>query len=420
MRGALPVDRLQFPQMGTPSNANQDLPELRLFIEEVCCNLCRFFHVRDDRVAPESVRIDTEFGLGLPTAYADIRVDAPGKAPYFIEVDYGYSADRIVSSLSRKYGPQSPAARSGAKVILVVDTQNHPHWSDVEERCRAALNPNLALEVWSEEHLLQLIEECYGASLNCISVEEMQDVRGVMADAEKRYAFGDAYTGDALEGTLIWHFGFLRLKRMRAATGLATRSLFPPALYRDVVILTADLAGFSAYVRDTREERVVRDCLTSFYAKSRYQIINSGGMVYQFLGDAVIGMFGIPDHAPGHVQAALDCSKSLIQIGSSVSNEWQRHIDRIQPTGGVHIGLAVGDVNVMSLRPFSRTHMGAVGDCINMAARLVSCAEAGQIVASNTFYQKLPPASQSGFTELQAVEAKNVGLIRAWKLTVLP
>jgi len=403
--------------MGTPSN-DQDLPELRLFIEEVCCNLCRFFHVRDDRIAPESVRIDTESYLGLPAAYADIRVEAPGKAPYFIEVDYGYSADRIVSSLGRKYGPQSPAARSAARIVLVADTQNHADWPQIEERCRAALGPNLALEVWTEKHLLGLIEGCYGAALTSISVEEMQDVRGAMADAEKRYAFGDAYTGDALEGTLIWHFGFLRLKRMRAATGLPTRSLFPPGLYRDVVVLTADLAGFSAYVRDTREERVVRDCLTSFYAKARYQIINSGGMVYQFLGDAVIGMFGIPDHAPGHVQAALDCSKSLIQIGSSVSNEWQRQIDRIQPTGGVHIGIAVGDVSVMSLRPFSRTHMGAVGDCINMAARLVNCSNAGEIVASNTFYQKLPPSAQNGFTELQAVELKNVGLIRAWKLPV--
>jgi class 3 adenylate cyclase len=128
-------------------------------------------------------------------------------------------------------------------------------------------------------------------------------------------------------------------------------------------------------------------------------------------------MFGVPKVTECYTLAAFDCAKSLLQIGDSVAYEWQRQIDRVQPTGGVHIGIAIGDVEVMSLRPFSRTHMGAVGDSINMAARLVNSAAAGEIVASNTFYQRLDPASQLGFTEMEAVEAKNVGRIRAWKLS---
>ena len=103
-------------------------------------------------------------------------------------------------------------------------------------------------------------------------------------------------------------------------------------------------------------------------------------------------------------------------IGDSVSNEWQRQIDRVQTAGGVHIGMTVGDLQVMSLRPFSRTYMGAVGDPINMAARLNTCAGSGEIVVSNTFYQKLDTSDQIGFDELAAVEARNIGKIRAWKL----
>jgi class 3 adenylate cyclase len=70
----------------------------------------------------------------------------------------------------------------------------------------------------------------------------------------------------------------------------------------------------------------------------------------------------------------------------------------------------------MSLPPFSRTHIGAIGDSINLAARLCSAAEVDEIVVSNTFYQWLPRATRAEFHETQPVDAKNMGRVRSWKL----
>ena len=184
-----------------------------------------------------------------------------------------------------------------------------------------------------------------------------------------------------------------------------------------MVIVNADLTSFSSYVRDTRDDHVVRDCLTSFYSKSRYQVINAGGMLYQFIGDAVIGLFGVPEADPdnGHLRRALDCALSLVDIGDSVSAKWQRQIDRVQTGSGVHIGIAIGDLQIMSMHPFSRTHMGAIGDPINMTARLHRDTKTSEIVVSNTFYQQLDLDLQAGFDELDQFEARNVGTIRAWK-----
>jgi hypothetical protein len=47
-------------------------------------------------------------------------------------------------------------------------------------------------------------------------------------------------------------------------------------------VLLADLCSFSSYIRDTGDAEVVRESLTAFYSKARYQIINNGGMLYQF------------------------------------------------------------------------------------------------------------------------------------------
>ena len=93
----------------------------------------------------------------------------------------------------------------------------------------------------------------------------------------------------------------------------------------------------------------------------------------------------------------------------------QRQLDRIQPAGGAHIGMAMGHLDILSLPAFSRGHVAAVGDTINMAARLSSEATSGQIVASNGIFRELPHETQALFSEAPPIEAKNVGRIRAWR-----
>ena len=178
----------------------------------------------------------------------------------------------------------------------------------------------------------------------------------------------------------------------------------------------ADFCSYSSYVRDTRDEAVSRRWLTSFAAKTRYRIINDGGMLYQFAGDSVVGLFGVPEKAPGYLAHALECARGLIDIGASVATGWQRQIDRIQPDAGVHVSMTLGDLQVLSLRPLSRTHMGVIGDSINLADRLNGVAGCDEIVVSNTFRQGLPDGVREEFLELAPVDAKNIGRVRAWKL----
>jgi class 3 adenylate cyclase len=67
-------------------------------------------------------------------------------------------------------------------------------------------------------------------------------------------------------------------------------------------------------------------------------------------------------------------------------------------------------------RPFCRSHIGIVGDAVNLASRLLSQAATNEIVVANAYFQTLPDREQRGFAEMEPLEAKNVGLIKAWKL----
>jgi class 3 adenylate cyclase len=408
----------------TPAPSTSYLSQLRLLLEELCCDLCRFEHVARDRLTPEQVSIDREFYLGQPGAFADLRVALPDGRVYFVEVKYGYAGPMLVRHLRRKYGTATPALEGAYRVVLVIDAERRPDWPDLEAQLRGCLRPGLELEVWNEQRLLAALREQFQVELDALTEDRLLDARQAIDRAKTCHAFGapsrDASPDDPLQAALLWHFGFWRLQQLRETRRLTAREVLPPGLYRGAVVLVADLCSFSSYVRDTREDEIVRHCLTSFYSKARYQIINHGGMIDQFVGDEVIGFFGVPDHGPDCVEGALRAAQSLVHIGNSVSNHWQRHIDRVQGSGGLHIGMAIGDLQMVALRPFSRTHMGAIGDPINVAARLMGVAGASEIVVSNSFYHALGEQSQAAFHETETLEAHNVGRIKGWKLSLKP
>lgn len=394
---------------------SQRLREIRLFLEEVCWQLCRQEHVHHDGLAPEDVEITPEFSLGIAGAFADIKIQPKGKPFYFVEVKSGYSAERVVSHLTRKYGPDVAAAAGASKLIVVLDTDDYPDWTGVLKRIEAGINPAIKVEIWDEKILFGRIGKSFGISIDAISEETILILKDAIDRVTGEYAFGSAWTGTPLQMALLWHLSPWRIRRLRREHGADDRALMPPAMYDRIVILRADICSYSSYVRDTADDSVVRDALTAFYAKSRYAVLNSGGMMCQFVGDEIIGLFGIPDKPNTYAANALECAHALHDIGASVANEWQRQIDQVQPAQGVHIGITMGDIQIVPMRPFGRAHLAAVGNEVNMAARLVAWAGPGEIMISNAFYCALDDRSQSLFHEAAPVDARNVGLIKAWK-----
>ena len=401
------------------SSDSSHLTELRLFVEEICYNLCRFQHVVQDGLAPGDVRIQQEAYLGSPGTFADIRVTARGAAPYFVEVKYTYPRETIIRHLRRKYGADTPATADATKVVLVVDAHMHHDWPAVESDLRAILRPGLRLEVWDEARLLSLIRERFGVQIDAIRGDTVSDLRAAIEAAMGRYAFGNHYADDLLQSSLLWHFGLWRLRELRDARQAAPQTIMPPRLYEGVAVVFADICSYSSYVRDTADDTVVRNVLTSFYSKARNQVLDTGGMLYQFQGDAVIALYGVPECRRGHVQDALAGAKALVDIGNSTSNEWQRQIDHVQSAGGVHIGVALGDLQIVSLRPFSHAPVGAIADSINLAARLTAAAGPSEIVVSNAFFQRLPEDELTAFQEMEPLEARNIGRVKAWRLRLV-
>jgi class 3 adenylate cyclase len=284
---------------------------------------------------------------------------------------------------------------------------------------RAALPLGLTLEVWDEGRLQALIAECFDQAIPSFAPEDLVSARERIDAGKERLAFGArpsaGYAEAVLRQNLLWHFGTWRLRELRHARGDRCTELVPPGVYERAVVVVADLSGFTRYLHDTSDDAVVRGHLTSFYAKSRYQVINAGGMLVQFVGDEVVALFGIPDQRPGYVEAAVRTAARLLDIGASVAHDWQRTIDHVQPQSGVHPGMAMGRVQLVAMRALDHARLAVIGDCLNIAKRLVGVAQAGEIVASNVLRHALQSASYD-FVERGTFEAHNLGRIQAWQL----
>ena len=148
-------------------------------------------------------------------------------------------------------------------------------------------------------------------------------------------------------------------------------------------MLFADVAGFtrmSSALDPEEVHSVMRRCFDQMLTEvHRYE-----GTVSQFLGDGMLALFGAPlsheDHALRAVLAGLGIQESLARYRQEV--EQTRGIDF-----RVRVGLNSGLVVVGSVGVDLTMDYLAVGDTVNLAARMQALAEPGAVVISENTYR---------------------------------
>lgn len=155
----------------------------------------------------------------------------------------------------------------------------------------------------------------------------------------------------------------------------------------DVSILIADLQGFTAFSERSTPEEVV-DMLNTLYSAIAPRVLAHGGTITQFIGDAIMAVFGAPARNPDHARQAAAAALDLQAAADELRHEhpgWPRF------RCGVNTGAAVvGNVGAQSLRTFT-----VIGDTVNLAARLEGTASAGEVVVGPRTAEALGTASMT-------------------------
>ncbi|MCB1144316.1 MAG: hypothetical protein KDK54_18835 [Leptospiraceae bacterium] len=147
---------------------------------------------------------------------------------------------------------------------------------------------------------------------------------------------------------------------------------------RVVTIMMTDLRGFTSLGERLPAESVVNminiylDCMTDV-------IYKYNGTIDEFIGDAILVIFGAPmqreDDAARAVACAIDMQKAMLEVN-------KRNREEGYPEVAMGIGINTGDIVVGNIGSSKRMKYGVVGKNVNLTSRVESYTVGGQILVA--------------------------------------
>jgi class 3 adenylate cyclase/tetratricopeptide (TPR) repeat protein len=186
----------------------------------------------------------------------------------------------------------------------------------------------------------------------------------------------------------------------------------PQHLRKTITSLFCDLAGSTALAETLADPEAIHDVLSRYFVAMTTVIERHGGVVEKFAGDAVLGTFGVPrsheDDALRAVRAAVDMREALSLLSHELEVRW-----------GVTLQLKIGINSGEVLTGDSISGQAiALGDPVNVAARLEQTAEPGDIILGETTLRLVGNAVQVEAPRTLPLKGK-AGSVAAYRLVML-
>ncbi|MCC5814177.1 MAG: adenylate/guanylate cyclase domain-containing protein, partial [Leptospira sp.] len=147
---------------------------------------------------------------------------------------------------------------------------------------------------------------------------------------------------------------------------------------KNVVILFADIRGFTAYSEKREPEEVINN-LNLMLSKQSEIIESFGGDIDKFVGDQVIAVFDSPLAAQLAVKASI-AMQSMIRENID-NNSFPKELS-------VGIGIVYGEVMMGNIGSEERKDFTIIGSTVNLGARICSVAKGHEILTSSIFYEE--------------------------------
>ncbi len=164
---------------------------------------------------------------------------------------------------------------------------------------------------------------------------------------------------------------------------------------RDCAVMFTDIRGFTAFSENMAPEKLVAE-LNEYFTQMVDVVFKYEGTLDKFIGDAVMAVWGAPvpfeDKELRAVKCALEMQEALKQLNL-------KRLGKNQLPLSMGIGINTGVVVSGNLGSDKRTDYTVIGEEVNLASRLCSKANPGQVLISDSMYRKL-----KGLVEVRTLE----------------
>lgn len=148
----------------------------------------------------------------------------------------------------------------------------------------------------------------------------------------------------------------------------------------EMTVLFADLSSFTELTHDLGPERTHR-VVDAFLRMASETLIKHGAFIDKYVGDAVMALFNVPvryaDHGRRAVVAARELQSGLEDLGRGFGLSLR-----------ASVGVASGWARVGRLGSTESRDYTAIGEVVNLAARLQGEAGPGEILVGEETYRK--------------------------------
>lgn len=145
-----------------------------------------------------------------------------------------------------------------------------------------------------------------------------------------------------------------------------------------VTVFFSDIRGFTK-MSEKMDPTDVVTLLNQYFSAMTAIVLKYQGTLDKFVGDEIMALFGAPLEIQHASLRAVMCALEMQQVLEGLRSDWQT---RGFPVFDMGIGLNSGEVTVGFIGSEDVLSYTAIGDTVNLASRLCSVAEPGQIVVS--------------------------------------
>ncbi len=179
-------------------------------------------------------------------------------------------------------------------------------------------------------------------------------------------------------GTVVEHFVREQRERRRF------QQFFSPAVAREVVrhkeegsldtsrrlvtVLFSDIRGFTTLSEQLQPEQVA-EMLREYLTEMTEIVFRNGGTVDKYIGDCVMALYNVPFEDAQHAAKAVRTALEFQERTLAVSKRWEEKLGIAIRNG---VGINTGEAVVGTLGSKQRLEYTAIGDTINLGARLES------------------------------------------------
>jgi class 3 adenylate cyclase/tetratricopeptide (TPR) repeat protein len=177
---------------------------------------------------------------------------------------------------------------------------------------------------------------------------------------------------------------------------------------KTITVVFCDLAGSTALGERLDPESLQR-VMSQYFERMREVLERHQGTVEKFIGDAVVGVFGVPrlheDDALRAVRAAMELQAALAELNKELERDWGVTLQ-------LRTGVNTGEVVAGGAAAGSAL---VLGDAVNVAARLEQAAAPAEVLIGQTTWQLVRDAVTAEQVAPLALKGK-ADQVAAWRL----